>query len=336
MVRADALSALARFEEARETANEALATFRRLGAREWEASTLRILGQVEHAAGNLNEAEAILGRAVETASGMPHICSRAAGQLASVLVARGDLESAEAHAKRARAEGTPMAGYEAQLVLAEIALLRNEPGAESLVSEALARMDAGGYLESAARRRLERLGQRAGDPGGHAPMGQRQRRTFMFTDIVGSTKLVEVLGDEAWEHLLRWHDETLRSLFAGHEGEEVNRIGDGFFVAFRESAAAVACSIAIQRRLARHRLEHGFSPEVRIGLHLADATRKEGDYQGKGVHVAARIGALAEGGEILASQPTVAHVDGLALSEARSVVLSGLSKPIDIFAISWR
>ena len=54
---------------------------------------------------------------------------------------------------------------------------------------------------------------------------RRVQKTFMFTDIEGSTNLVEALGDEAWQGVLRWHDETLRSLFAEHKGEEV--VGTG-------------------------------------------------------------------------------------------------------------
>src|SRR3954452_5474498 len=59
---------------------------------------------------------------------------------------------------------------------------------------------------------------------------RRVDKTFLFTDIVGSTNLADVLGDEAWEALLSWHDETLRGLFAGHHGHEVVSTGDGFFV----------------------------------------------------------------------------------------------------------
>jgi class 3 adenylate cyclase len=135
---------------------------------------------------------------------------------------------------------------------------------------------------------------------------------------------------------MRWHDETLRSLFRSHGGDEINRIGDGFFVAFGEPERAAGCAVAIQRALARHRLEHGFSPEVRIGLHEAEATRKGRDYQGKGVHVAARIAALAGGGEILASRPLVAQLQGLALSDIRSVKLRGLSEPVEVVSISWQ
>ncbi|MGQ0467324.1 MAG: AAA family ATPase [Sporichthyaceae bacterium] len=167
--------------------------------------------------------------------------------------------------------------------------------------------------------------------------GDRCRRTFVFTDIVASTPLVEALGDEAWGHLLRWHDATLRAAFALHGGEVVNRIGDGFFVAFDEPASAVECAIAVQSSLAAHRSSHGFAPSVRIGVHEAEATRVEGpDYQGRGVHVAARIGGAAASGEILASASTVRGLRGLATDNARAVDLKGLAEPIEVVSLAWR
>ena len=96
----------------------------------------------------------------------------------------------------------------------------------------------------------------------------------MFTDIVTSTDLVGLIGDDAWGELLRWHDRELRSAFANHRGEEVNHTGDGFFVAFERASDGIECAVDIQRRLARHRREHGFAPRVRIGLHTAEATRE--------------------------------------------------------------
>jgi ferredoxin len=69
---------------------------------------------------------------------------------------------------------------------------------------------------------------------------RRVQKTFMFTDIVKSTNLVEALGDEAWQGVLRWHDETLRSLFAAHKGEEVVATGDGFFIGFDSPDEALA------------------------------------------------------------------------------------------------
>ena len=163
---------------------------------------------------------------------------------------------------------------------------------------------------------------------------RRVEKTFMFTDIVKSTALVEAIGDEAWESLLHWHDETLRSLFAAFQGEEVVSTGDGFFVGFDSPEAAIDCAIAIQRNFAEHRRDHGFAPQIRIGLHATPATEAEGNFHGKGVHEAARISALAEGGEILASKATAADRPGL--SEPRSVSLKGIAEPVEIVAIEWR
>ena len=166
--------------------------------------------------------------------------------------------------------------------------------------------------------------------------GRRVLKTFMFTDIVKSTNLAEVLGDEAWAELLRWHDETLRSLFAAHKGEEGVATGDGFFVGFDSPEAAVTCGVAIQRRLADHRKQHGFAPQVRIGLHASGAAQVGKNFRGKGVHEAARIAALADGGEIIASKATVGSGSPYPASEPRTVTLKGISEPMEIVAIDWR
>jgi len=130
---------------------------------------------------------------------------------------------------------------------------------------------------------------------------KRVVRAMMFTDIVGSTNLINAIGDEAWNHLVRWHDQTLRSLFATHGGTENDHAGDGFFVVFPATTAAANCAIDIQRTLHRHRAESGFAPEVRIGIHTAEVTENDESHTGLEVHKAARIAALAGGGEILAS-----------------------------------
>src|SRR5436190_935172 len=70
--------------------------------------------------------------------------------------------------------------------------------------------------------------------------------------------------------------------------------------------AALACPVAIQRRLAEHRRKNGFAPGVRIGVHASEATQVAQNFRGKGVHEASRISALAEGGEVLASVDTAA------------------------------
>ena len=163
---------------------------------------------------------------------------------------------------------------------------------------------------------------------------RRVVKTFMFTDIVKSTNLVEAIGDEAWETLLHWHDETLRGLFVAHRGEEVVSTGDGFFVGFDNPDAAIGCAIAIQQTLAEHRRAHGFAPQIRIGVHASPATQMESNFSGKGVHEAARIAALAEGGEILASLETAGESPGA--SEPRTVTLKGISDPMEVVTIDWR
>jgi adenylate cyclase len=164
---------------------------------------------------------------------------------------------------------------------------------------------------------------------------RRVLKTFMFTDIVKSTNLAEAMGDEAWLELLRWHDEILRSVFAAHKGEEVTTTGDGFFVGFDSPEAAVACAVAIQRRLADHRKQHGFAPQVRIGLHASGAAQVEKNFRGKGVHEAARIAGLADGGEIVASRATVGTGSQYPVTEPRTVTLKGLSEPVEVVSIAW-
>lgn len=162
---------------------------------------------------------------------------------------------------------------------------------------------------------------------------RRVLKTFMFTDIVKSTNLVEAIGDEAWESLLHWHDQALRALFVAHRGQEVVSTGDGFFVSFDSPDAAIDCAIAIQRDLLAHRRDHGFAPQVRIGLHASSATQVEHNFHGRGVHEASRIAALAEGGEIVASAETAAGRPEA--SPPRSVELKGLSAPIEVVSLDW-
>lgn len=168
--------------------------------------------------------------------------------------------------------------------------------------------------------------------GKEAP--HRVEKTFMFTDIEGSTNLVEVLGDEAWQGVLRWHNETLRSLFAEHRGEEVVATGDGFFVGFDSPDEALACAVAIQRRLDEHRRVNGFAPKVRIGVHASGATQVGRNFSGKGVHEAARIAALADGGEILSSRETAAG-GRFPTSNPQEVTLRGTSEPMEIVSVDW-
>jgi class 3 adenylate cyclase len=188
----------------------------------------------------------------------------------------------------------------------------------------------------AARGVFERLGavldaQMTAELLGEVPI----TRTFAFTDIVDSTKLADALGEAKWERLLAWHDRSLRSLLEQHGGEVIKQTGDGFFAAFERPSDAVEAAVAIQRALDGH---DGIAPDVRIGLHVGGAFAKdETDYGGQGVHVAARIGAAASGGEILVSRESIAgELARYPLSEPRTLELKGVSEPVELVAVQWR
>ena len=123
--------------------------------------------------------------------------------------------------------------------------------------------DAGARLElKAAARLVDEFGVAVDlDIAPARSEGARTIRTFLFSDIVDSTRLSEAMGDAAWEPLLQWHDRTLRAEFERWNGEEIKHGGDGFFVAFGEADDGIGCAAAIQRALARHRAEHGFAPQ---------------------------------------------------------------------------
>jgi class 3 adenylate cyclase/Flp pilus assembly protein TadD len=271
--------------------------------------------------------------------GTPPLKAAALRARGEVLQAEGDLEAATECLRRSwRLWNQSDLPYEAARTRMLLGIaLRAEGDEESARLEIEAAKSTfqrlGAVLD--LRTAMELLGEEIaeGVPKATAP-GARVTKTFMFTDIVKSTNLVDAIGDEAWESLLEWHDQTLRRSFSAHRGVEVNKVGDGFFVAFDTPCDAIECAVTVQRGLREHRKEHGFAPQVRVGLHLAEATQKSGDYGGKGVHAAARIGALAEGGEVLASRDVI-DAAGLRLpiGEARSVSLKGVSEPVEVAPI---
>jgi len=263
---------------------------------------------------------------------------------AMASTSRGSLQAAEgelAEARRSLRRGVELwreidLPYEAAEARALLGLAYRADGEE----------DAATMELDAARSTFERLGapldvkrvtELMGDLDAAAAGAPRVERAFMFTDIVRSTNLVEAIGDEAWTDLIRWHDQTLRVCFDRNRGEEVQHAGDGFFVAFESAERALVCAVEIQRKLAEHRRSAGFAPQVRIGVHVAEAARHGDDYLGKGVHEAARIGALAGGEEIVASAATVeAAGSAFTATDTRTVPLKGIAEPIDVVSVEWR
>jgi class 3 adenylate cyclase len=254
-----------------------------------------------------------------------------------LLLARGDVATALARQRRAvelwHEIGAPYETAKARTALGEAFRADGDEEAARLEFEsAKAAFESLGALPDA-----KRVGHFLGDEQGIAARAsERVKRTFVFTDIVGSTPLLEALGDDAWQELIRWHDQTLRAIFNRHGGTEVRQTGDGFFVAFEDATAAIEAAVAVQRSLAEHRRGHGFAPQVRIGLHEAEASTRASDFAGRGVHEAARIGSLADGGQILASVNTVqSAATRFSVSTPRSVTLKGVSQPVEVVTIGW-
>ena len=134
--------------------------------------------------------------------------------------------------------------------------------------------------------------------------------TFLFTDIEGSTRLVQDLGPAAYAELLERHNAILRDAFARHAGIERGTQGDSFLELFTEAPAAVAAAVDAQRALHAATWPDGAEVRVRMGIHSGLGTLGGDDYVGVDIHRAARIAAAAHGGQVLVSDATRSLVEG--------------------------
>src|SRR5207253_666168 len=120
--------------------------------------------------------------------------------------------------------------------------------------------------------------------------------TFLFTDIEGSTRLLQELG-ERYPAVQHEHHAIVRRAVAGGGGIEVNTEGDSFFVVFPNPPGAVRAAVEVQRALAAHPWPHDGPLRVRIGLHTGEGSPSGDDYVGIDVNRAARIAGAAHGGQ---------------------------------------
>lgn len=127
--------------------------------------------------------------------------------------------------------------------------------------------------------------------------------TFLFTDIEGSTPLVERLG-ERYDQLLSDHHRILRAAFAAHHGREHRELGDGFCVAFSLASDALKAALDAQLGVAAYAWPSDAQPTVRMGLHAGEARLTEDGYRGLAIHQAQRVCSAAHGGQVLLSQTT--------------------------------
>jgi class 3 adenylate cyclase len=151
--------------------------------------------------------------------------------------------------------------------------------------------------------------------------------TIMFTDVVGSTEQLAEKGDRRWQELLDNHDTVVRSEIERFRGREIKTMGDGFVATFDGPGRAIRCSWAIRDALRR------LEVEVRIGLHTGEIELRADDIGGIAVHIAQRIQALAEPGEVTASS-TVKNLvggSGIAFTDRGIHVLKGVPDEWRIF-----
>jgi len=164
--------------------------------------------------------------------------------------------------------------------------------------------------------------------------------TFLFTDIEGSTTLLQRSGEDAYAKALAEHHALIRSAMAAHDGTELTMMGDGFFAAFSSPRACLAAVVAMQQALQSHSWPGGGEPlRVRMGVHTGEAEQTAAGPVGLDVHRAARIGAVAHGGQILLSETTAALVrdslpDGSTLTDLGVHRLKDLGRPERIFQLT--
>jgi predicted ATPase/class 3 adenylate cyclase len=162
--------------------------------------------------------------------------------------------------------------------------------------------------------------------------------TFLFTDIEGSTALLQRLGEDVYAQALADHHALIRSGLTGHDGEEVNTQGDAFFAVFSSPRACVAAVVEIQKSLDAHRWPGGEQVRVRMGIHTGEAATTATGLVGLDVHRAARVAGVAYGGQVLLSETAAALVRdslpaGVELRDLGAHRLKDLGRPVQIFQL---
>jgi class 3 adenylate cyclase len=162
------------------------------------------------------------------------------------------------------------------------------------------------------------------------PEPERVLATVMFTDIVGSTERAAEFGDARWRELLAAHQAVVRQELKRFRGREVKTLGDGYLATFDGPARAIQCGSAIAEAT------RSLGLEVRIGLHCGEVELMDGDVGGIAVHIAARVGALAAGSEVLVSSTVKDLVAGSGISfmDRGAQQLKGISDEWRLFAVA--
>jgi class 3 adenylate cyclase len=224
----------------------------------------------------------------------------------------------------------------------------------SHVRNALARFDQVDFEDDAARERARERLLRAAKKHGIVPLGffdgqlrkagaahvrllPRGTVTFLLTDIEGSTRLLQRLGDE-YAGLLRDVRTVIRTSVRATSGHEVDARADEFFAVFRRPAHALEAALAIQRSLRERTWPRKSDVRVRIGMHTGRPTLTDSGYVGIAVHIAARVCWASHGGQILLSSAareafTERLVEGVTLRSLGRFSLHGVAEPERLFQV---
>ena len=149
--------------------------------------------------------------------------------------------------------------------------------------------------------------------------------TIVCTDIVGSTRLADTLGDQRYRDLVGAHNAIVRGQLARHAGTEVKNTGDGFLVTFASARSAVAFALDL------HEAVRSLDLQLRIGVHAGEVERDGSDIVGRNVSLACRLCDSATPGEVLASAMVADLTDSssdLAFGDDRELQLAGIDRPI--------
>jgi predicted ATPase/class 3 adenylate cyclase len=160
--------------------------------------------------------------------------------------------------------------------------------------------------------------------------------TFLFTDIEGSTRLVQELGSDKYDRLQDEHAAILREAIETGHGVEIRTEGDSFFAVFPSPAGALSAAVAAQQELAAHPWPEDATIQVRMGLHTGEGRLGGDDYVGIDVNRAARIAAAGHGGQILISDATRGLVehdlpDGVRIRDLGDHRLKDIAHPEQLF-----
>jgi class 3 adenylate cyclase len=162
-----------------------------------------------------------------------------------------------------------------------------------------------------------------------ARVTDRVLTTVLFTDIVDSTQLANDLGDEKWSDLLEGHHEAVRRELEVFRGHEVKTTGDGFHATFDGPARAVQCANAIRQSMRQLGLS------LRIGIHTGECEIRGDTLEGVAIHMAARVSAMAAGGDILVSRTVKDLVagSGIEFEDFGMYELKGIPDEHQIFKV---